>query len=250
MEINHHRPVGMLTILSAILALGCLIAGFLAVEFDLDAFSDPTTLLRFAHRYEYAKWFALLDMLGYYLLLVPVIFYLHERLRRKTPWANMITFSGLSYVLIGAIGAVILAAVWPHQMQAYLSAGMEQRALLQTTFEAITWAVNDGLWNMLETILAGTWWVGVGVALRSDFKALGWTTILLGLSTLADSVGNMLSLKILAEVGLNLYLVLAIVWPFWIGTKIYRGKLQSIRRNTTNNNELQLLENQSAVSPY
>ncbi len=233
---NHHRPVGLITILSAFLALGCMLAGLLAVEFDFDAFSNPTTLLRFAHRHEYAKWFALLDMLGYYLLLVPVIFYLHERMRGKTPWANVITFSGLAYVLIGAIGAAILAAVWPLQMKAYLLAGPEQRALLQSTFESITWAVNDGLWNMLETLLSGVWWVGVGMAVRGNFKALGWTTIILGLSTFADSIGNMLGWKMLAEIGLNLYLVLAIIWPLWIGVLIYRGKLGSGQREIMSDN--------------
>lgn len=64
--------------LSAVLAFGCLLVGLLAVEFDLDAFADPASLLRFSHHYEYAKWFAILDMLGYYLLLVPVILYLHH----------------------------------------------------------------------------------------------------------------------------------------------------------------------------
>lgn len=101
-------------------------------------------------------------------------------------------------------------------MQAYLVAGTEQKAFLQSTFASITWAVNDGLWNMLETLFSSVWWLGIGMAMRSDFKALAWITILLGFSTLADSIGNMLGLKMLAELGLNLYLLLAIVWPLSI----------------------------------
>ena len=224
-ERNYQRLVGLLTMLSALLALGSMVVGSFAVEFNFDAFTNPTVLLNYSQHHEAAKWSMLLDMLGYYLLLVPVIFYLHEQLRSKTPWVNVFTFSGLAYVLIGAIGAAILASVWSQQMQRYLTAGAEQRIALQAALENVTWIVYGGMWNILEVLLCGVWWVGVGYAVKKDFKALGLTTILLGAACLIDGMGNMVGLKTVAEAGLNLYLVLAIVWPAWIGWLIYRGRI-------------------------
>lgn len=222
---SYQRLTGLLTMFSALLALGSMVIGAFAVEFNFDAFSDPTILLNYSSHYEAGKWSMLLDMLGYYLLLLPVIFYLHERSMAKTPWANVFTFCGLAYVLVGAIGAAILASVWPQQMQRYLVADPAGRAVLQSGLENVSWIVYGGMWNILEVLLCGVWWLGLGFVLKKDFRALGIVTILLGGATLADGAGNMAGLKSVAETGLNLYLVLAIVWPAWIGWLIYKKRL-------------------------
>ena len=219
------RLTGLLTILSGILAFGSMLVGTFAVEFEFDTFSDPSALLRFSHNHELIKWSVLLDMFGYYLLLLPSIFYLHEYLKQKTPWANTFTFCGLAYVLIGAIGAGILSAVWPQQMQQYLTANAEQQAALQTATKNITTIVYGGMWNILEVFVCGVWWVGVGVALRTEYKSLGNVSIVLGLACLLDSIGNIMEVKMLSEIGLNIYLILAIVWAIWMGILIYKGKI-------------------------
>lgn len=220
------QSTGLFTILSGILAFVSMMVGVFAVEFEFDTFSDPSAMLRFSHNWGLAKASMLLDMFGYYLLLLPVIFYLHEYLRRKTPWANLLTFCGLAYVLIGAIGAAILASVWPQQMQQYLNASADQKIALQSATENISAIVYGGMWNILEMFLSGVWWAGIGLALRQEFKSLGNVSIVLGVSCILDSIGNMTGLKMLAEIGLNIYLVLAIVWAFWVGTLIYKGKMQ------------------------
>ena len=224
---NYQRQVGTLAVLSAVFAFGSMLVGAFAVEFELDTFSDPTALLRFSHLHEYTKWSLLFDMFGYYLLLLPVVFYLHERLKQQTPWADLLTFCGLAYVLIGAIGAAILSAVWPQQMEQYLLASAEQKISLQAATGQITAIVYGGMWNILEVLLCGIWWVGVGAALRTEFKSLGNVSLVLGIACIADSAGNMLGLKMLSEIGLNIYLMLAIVWAVWVGILIYRGKMNA-----------------------
>jgi len=225
-ESNYQRHVGLLSILSAILAFGSLVLSAVAVEFNLDTFSDPSGLLRFSQHHEAARWAMLLDMFGYYLLLLPAVLYLHEWLSPRTPWANLLTCCGLAYVLIGAIGAGILAAVWPQQMQQYLVAGPQQQAELQAAIENITTLVYGGMWNILEVFLCGVWWIGMGLVLRSKFPSPGNVSILLGLACLLDSLGNMTGLKILAETGLNLYLILAIAWAAWMGVLIYQSRIK------------------------
>lgn len=221
----YQRQVGLLTILSAFFALASMVAGAVGVEYNFDAFTDPTVLLQYSSHYQYAKWSVLFDMFGYYLLLLPVAFYLHEQVKQRTPWANVLTFCGLAYIFIGAIGAGILASVWPQQMQRYLTADAEQKIALQAALENVTWIVYGGMWNILEVLLCGVWWVGVGLVIKENHKAPGWATVVLGVSTLLDGMGNMFGLETLAEAGLNVYLALAIVWAAWIGDLIRRGKM-------------------------
>ncbi len=164
-------------------------------------------------------------MLGYYLLLLPLAFYLHGYLQARTPWAGLLTFCGLAYILIGAIGAAVLAAVWPQQMQQYLTADATQQAVLQREAENITWIVYGGLWNVLEVLLAGVWWLSAGRMLRHEHKALATVTQVLGIASILDGLGNMFGLGAVAELGLNLYLILAIGWAAWAGVLVYRGKI-------------------------
>ena len=62
-----------------------------------------------------------------------------------------------------------------------------------------------------------------GLLLRSASRPIAWLTIATGLSTLLDAIGNLLGLHLIAEIGLNLYLVLAIIWPIAIGIRLMRG---------------------------
>src|SRR5262245_19372219 len=112
--LNEQRVAGILTILSAVLAVASMIATFIAVNFNADALSDPLLILSTAGTNAgAARWAMVFDMFGYYLLLLPAIYLLHDWMKEKTAWSNLITFSGLAYVLIGSIGPSILAVVWP-----------------------------------------------------------------------------------------------------------------------------------------
>ncbi len=219
---NYRFIVGAITILSGIIALWCLYTGADAVDYNFDAFSNPLITLNYSANHQQASRFLLLDMFGYYLLLLPLIFYLHQQYKFQSSWTPLITFSGLAYVLIGAIGAAILAAIWPALMQDYLSAADQNKEWTAGLFKTTTLLVTKGLWNILEVIFATGWWIGTGKLLYRENKWLGAVTIATGLSTLADAIGNMAGWNSLAEAGLNLYLVLGIAWPVVMGISIIR----------------------------
>lgn len=219
---NYRFFVGAITTLSGIIALWCLYTGAAAVDFNFEAFSDPLIALNYSANHEQATLFLLLDMFGYYLLLLPLIFYFHQQYKFQSSWTPLITFSGLAYVLIGAIGAAILAAIWPALMQDYLAPTSDNKELITGLFKTSTLLVTKGLWNILEVIFATAWWIGTGRLLYRENKWLGAVTIGTGLSTLADAIGNMAGWNGLAEAGLNLYLVLGIAWPLVIGISIIR----------------------------
>ncbi len=171
------------------------------------------------------KWAWLADLLGYYLLLVPAAFLLHHWLKNNNPyWIGIFTFCGLAYLFAGCIGAAILAKTWPPLMSAYANADGPIRETYRIVFTHSTDLVNGGIWGYLEFLLAGIWWTGVGFTMRSERKALGMLTILLGgFSTLA-SLGHIFAVIPVANVGLAVYLLLSPVWAFWLGVSAIRGK--------------------------
>lgn len=219
---NYKRTIGVLTVMAGVLSAACLLLGAHAVAYNFEAFSNPALALQYAHQYKEMYWFMLLDMAGYYLLLLPLIFYLHQQYKYQSPWVSLFSFSGIAYVLTGAIGAAILAATWPELMQQYLSATKAGQDTIVPLFTTITHMVTIGLWNILEVLFAATWWIGFGTLLYKDNKFIGVLSIIAGVACLLDSAGTMMGAKLLAETGVNVYLVLGIVWPLVLGIQLIR----------------------------
>jgi hypothetical protein len=221
---NDKRTIAIVAIISGLLALACLLMGLFATRFDAEAFANPIKLLDMPSvDVNQVRWFMLLDMFGYYLLLLPVIFYTHSLLQEKTAWASFLTSLGFGYVLIGAIGAAMLAVVWPALIIDHRTASAALQEIYKADFMLTTNLVVKGVWNYLEVLLAGTWWLGVGISLIQS-RGLKITTLILGASCLMDGIGELLQLPTIAEIGLNIYLVLGIVWPIWVGVAILKRK--------------------------
>jgi hypothetical protein len=173
------------------------------------------------------RWGLLLDMLGYYLPLLPLAIFIQQWLKAKNPiWLRFYTTCGLGYILIGATGAVALAVVQPLLITAYAQASTEQRAVLETVFGAIWTIVYAGLWNILGELLIGIWFLGIGLLLRSELRALGIVGMLTGIAALLDSLGTILGMEGLALLGLSIYILLAPIWTLWIGIDLLRKPIQ------------------------
>lgn len=219
---NYRQILGIVTITAGILAAACILMGAYAVEYNFDAFSEPALLLQYAHNFKAAYWFLIFDLAGYYLLLLPAIFYLHRQYQFHSPWVPLFSFSGIAYVLTGAIGAAILASVWPELMQQYLTTQAAEKQTITLLFNTATHFVTTGLWNILEVLFAATWWIGFGTLLIRDHKTIGVLSVIAGLACLADSIGTIIGSKVLAETGVNIYLVMGIIWPIALGIHVMR----------------------------
>ncbi|UKJ05800.1 hypothetical protein [Solitalea lacus] len=241
---QYRFAIGAISIVAGLLSLACLLVGMMAVNYHFEAFSDPALTILYANNMQLVKWFNLLDMLGYYLLLLPLIFYFHQQYRYRTPWSPLITFSGLAYVLTGAIGAAILAAVWPSLLTDYASANPENKMIISNLFKAITTMVTVGMWNILEVLFAALWWMGLGKLIYSENKSLGVLTFIAGISTLSDALGNMFNLTILSEIGVNLYLILGIIWPIIIGIFLLKKSMK--QPSDSLHHSLQYITNETA----
>jgi len=222
---NDKKIIAFISIASGLLALSCLLVGLEATQYDAEAFANPVKLLDMhGVNTTHLRWFMLLDLFGYYLLLLPIIFFVHQKLKSKTAWASLFTSLGFGYVFIGAIGAAVLAVLWPALLERY---GMATAAM-QDVYKAEFLFSNDfvvkGLWNYLEVLLGGLWWLSVSYFVIEQ-RVLKIITFVLGVACLVDAFGEFIQLSVMAEIGLNIYLILGIVWPIWIGITVLKNKL-------------------------
>ena len=218
------KVIAFISIVSGVLALGCLLIGLLATQFDQDAFANPVKLLDMPGvNVRQLRWFMLLDLFGYYLLLLPTIFFMHGKLKSKTAWAPLLTSLGFGYVLIGAIGAAVLAVIWPSAIEHYRIATTATQEIYKAGFLFSIDFVVKGLWNYLEILLGGVWWLGVGYFIIHH-RGLKIMTFILGAACLVDGFGEIFEFPLMAEIGLNIYLILGIAWPVWVAISILKNK--------------------------
>ena len=226
---SFQRFAALAAIISFPLALGSIVLSGMAIDFNfMDAATNPVLALSVgADGANLWRWGMILDMLSYYLPLLPVALFLWRWLRPRNPdWVLFYTSCGLGYILIGSIGAAILAAVHPPLINAYAQASVEQRPALETVFSAVWNMVYGGMWNILGELLAGIWFVGVGLLLRGERRIFSIVTMILGISALLDSLGMILNFEGLALLGLSIYVVLAPIWALWLGIDLLRKPVQ------------------------
>ena len=225
---SFQRFAALAAIISFPLALGSIVLTGMAMDFNMEASTNPALLLSVgADGANLWRWGMILDMFSYYLPFLPIALFLWGWLGPRNPdWVRFYTFCGLGYILIGATGAVILAAIQPPLIKAYAQASVEQRVMLETVFNTIWSMVYGGMWNILGGLLAGTWFLGIGLLLRSERRPFSVVTIILGISALLDSLGMILSVEALALLGVAIYVLLAPVWALWIGIDLLRKPVQ------------------------
>lgn len=222
-ERSFTRVAAMIAIASAPLAAGNLLAMLATVHFDIGGMTDPLVLLHAGRAAAPLwRWSMVLDITGYYLPIVPLVLLLRTSLRERSPnWTDLFALCLLAYCLLGASGGAALATALPTLIREYATTPAH-RIALQAVFTAYTDGVYRGIWNLLEELLAGVGWVGLGVLLRREDRRLGLVTIVLGAACLVDSVGTMLGIDRIASAGLSVYLVLAPVWALWLGVQLLR----------------------------
>ena len=120
---------------------------------------------------------------------------------------------------------MILAAAHPPLISAYAQASVEQRPVLETVFSAIGNMVYGGMWGILEVLLAGIWFLGIGLLLRGERRLFSIFSVILGISALLGSLGVILSVEAIALLGV-IYGLLAPIWTLWLGIDLLRKPVQ------------------------
>jgi hypothetical protein len=221
---SFQRFVAVAAIVSFLFAVASNVLQGIPVNFSSEVFTNSAFMLSVgASGASLLRWGMILDMLGYYLLLLPVALFLQRWCGSRNPaWVRFYTVCGMGYILIGASGAATLAAVLPPLITAYAQASAAQRTVLEAVFTTLWNIVYGGLWNILGELLVGIWLLGMGWFLRGERRLFSVVSMILGLAALLDSLGIILSVEAVAMLGLLLYLGLAPIWALWLGIDLLR----------------------------
>jgi uncharacterized protein DUF4386 len=130
-----------------------LLAAAMNYNFNLEAFSGALISIGSGGA-RLLRWGMVLDVFGSYLLLAPLALHLWNWLKPGSPnLVTLYTLCGLAYMLIGAMGAIVLSAVLAPLINDYAQASAPQRDNLQVVFSSFLNAIYLGLWNPLEVLL-------------------------------------------------------------------------------------------------
>jgi hypothetical protein len=227
---------GWCAILSLFFAFGTVLLSAATLNFDADLFNEAVSnnatvvLPLLAQNPTLAWWPSIFDFFGFYLLLLPLALYLHRLFKDEVPdWMNLFTVCGLGYILFGAMGAATLAVIFSSQAAAFSTTTDMTQQIHTVVFEAFGEAIQRGVWGILDPVLAGIWWTGIGLLLRKRRLILGWYTLLLGLSNLLGGVSAAFGMETIAGICLNLYFVMAPIWACWLGIVVLRNDEQAFR---------------------
>ena len=223
--LKHRDSVSWFTILSGFIGLISYVLVAAAVNFNFEFFSKTTLIFSTQGvSSTLLKWSMITDIFGYYLLLLPMLFFIHEWLKDKTAWRSVFTYCGGAYIFAGAMGAAILGAAWPTLLDQFVSASPEKQEVIKSTFETFSLLVMNGIWNFFDALLFAVWFIAMGIFIKKEHGFWGWFTIVVGLLSAFDFLGNALDMKALADTALNLYLILAPLWAIAFGWALMRKK--------------------------
>jgi len=223
------RIAAMSAIISVPLSLGASFALLSTLDFDAGIVDNPVDLLMFdppiGGSFQIIEF---IGMFGYYLLLLPLVFYLHNWLKaRNERFMPLCTLGGLGYIIVGSLGSVVLFSALPPLFDTYPQAPAEDQMAIAAAFEALFDLAVSGFFA-LSFILGSIWWIGLGLILHASHRFLGIFSIVLGIGLLIDAIGTGLQVEADAVMSaLEAFTFLTQIWVLWMGIVVLRGPGQN-----------------------
>jgi hypothetical protein len=221
------RAVALCAFLAAILPLIAFVAFASAYDFDAGRLADLPSIVG-TDRSSAVRVAGLFDMSAY-LVVAPVVMYLHGRLRGRSPeLSGLLTFCGLTYVALGSLGGTTFATVAPPLIDDGSDAA-------RVTFAAFATFVTVTIWSTLESIFLGIWLLGINRLVRPERTGLGTLGVAAGIGALLSAARSGLTGRSVADlpgpidvvvVGL---LGLYVPWLAWLGFQLLRDSRDGIR---------------------
>jgi hypothetical protein len=141
---------GIAAILAAPIAIASFLLGPAAFGWDFNLLFDPERAIRHpTASTDLIRMGWILDIPGYYLLLLPAAVVLHARSATAAPLATRLAWCGLLvYAITGTAGAAILAGT-TSLFERFRVSDVTSQAALVEIHVALFGMVVDGLWNLL-----------------------------------------------------------------------------------------------------
>ena len=216
------RVTGISAILLTLFTIGNVITLFMSVNNNVQAFNDARLMLSVGTRgADLFHWSMVFDLFAY-LAFVPIVLFFWSWFRADSQtMLQLYTFCGLAYSLLGSTGAVVLGALVPNLIGGYALASATQQEAMQIVAGAFYQSISRGVWNPLEILLIGAWFIGIGSVLRHEKPALGILALIIGFFAMLDPLGWILNSDLVFNVGVGGMLLMPI-WSMWLGIDLLR----------------------------
>lgn len=169
------------------------------------------------------RWGWVLDIVGYYFLLLPAVLVLGERSRADEPLLTRLSERmAVGYMQVGSLGAAILAGT-TGLFERHRVGDAAQQAAASEVFIALFGMVCDGIWNILTMGLLAVWLLVGGSLLRREHRPLGTAMMFIGGLSALDVTGMLLGVEAISMPALFGYLFLFPVWSLLLGLWLVRG---------------------------
>jgi hypothetical protein len=120
------------------------------------------------------KWSMLCDLLGWYLLLLPVGGYVWSTYRATTgPMLDIATLCLTVYIALGVVGGSLQAAPLPAMVKAYGVADPSQRSALEAAWLGLVYTAQSGVW-WAQNLPLSLWCVVTSGAMRRSGQRSAW----------------------------------------------------------------------------
>ncbi len=225
-SLNSEIPGRKLAAITAILSLPfAYLTQFLFMSAsggDVSIFHDGQQMMNLdgeqASLFYTAMW---TDILGYYLIFLPLIIYAWKALRHIDENLTDIAFlCGLIYCLLGAFGAVHMAGAFE-----------ALHSNIATPAKAAAWEATiggswRGLW-LLEAILAAIWLGGLAKLLNvAGLKGLAIGAGILAVIWTVQFFASHLGQTEISDAALAMVVILSPLWSVWLGAALLRDQSQ------------------------
>ncbi len=153
---SFQKVTAITTLLAGPLAWLSLVVGLIGVEYDFEVFSDVNSLIAIgSEAAELIRWSLLLNMIGSYLLLIPLLIFLRAWLKKDSPiFVDFYSLCGLLFLLLGAVGAAISASVWPKLINEFAGATASQQETLAIVFRTVAGVTEEGIQSSIQNFPA------------------------------------------------------------------------------------------------
>lgn len=223
-DVTSLRPILIGALLVHIgLGMASNLAFLAAFQFRVEWFIEPAGLVAGGPvSAELLRWAAAADLFSYYLPTAVIAYALWRTLRQRAPLvADLATLAALGFTARGGVAAATLALVGPVLMHEYAAASPE-RETVALLFGLLTDTVFRAIWQFIDAILIGAWWLGLGLLIRTVQPRFAALQFVIAITAFLTAALTMTGTGLTSHVLLGLFFAGWLAWAIWLLVLVWR----------------------------
>lgn len=232
--LSAQKKVAWISILSYPIALAAMFFAVACVDYDIELARLPVAAMQVV-RADYLMAFGFTDILGYYLLRVPMIIFLWHWLRHKDPvMADIATVCGLFYIFLAVTSSSILVGGTTGILELYETASDADKPGLEAAWSSVVMLAYRGPW--LFMLLPWLFWsFQMGKLLKTEVRFLGLALQLVAVSSALGVLGPLLNSSLLSLFD-DFQVHFMPLWIVWAAVVLLRSEIPLLERQLDNEN--------------